>query len=82
VRIRTIHHVPFHTDETCEQYDQRIQDALIKEEEAASKTAMAASKTAVAAMPKTYPSANCGYNIAKHTGCDHIICMLISKQMA
>jgi hypothetical protein len=75
VRIRTIHHVPFHTDETCEQYDQRIQDALIKEEEAASKTAMAA-------MPKTYPSANCGYNIAKHTGCDHIICMLISKQMA
>ena len=75
-RICTIHKIPFHTDETCEQYDQRIKaEVRVQEEEAAS-------RRTVADMSKACPNPDCGYSIHKYAGCDHITCLYARSIMS
>jgi hypothetical protein len=64
-RTCTTHYIPFHTDETCEQYDAR-KGGVDKQE--------AASLAIVRQISTPYPNVECGYNIHKISGCDHMTC--------
>jgi hypothetical protein len=67
-RICTLHKMPFHTDETCVQYDER------KAAEQRHTDEEAASQATVAQISKLCPGGDCGYRIEKNDGCDHMTC--------
>lgn len=58
--------VPFHEEQTCEQY---LSTQRRAEEENASIAAIA---------QISRPCPNCGINIEKYTGCDHVTCKICS----
>ncbi|KAF8603502.1 hypothetical protein BDV93DRAFT_556522 [Ceratobasidium sp. AG-I] len=78
------HDVPWHTDQTCDEYDaeqaghtQEAQDKLAKEEQ--EKLARAAldnlaTNDYIREHTKACPSPTCGRNIEKNEGCDHMTC--------
>lgn len=68
--ICTLHEVPFHTGETCAQYDERLATAK------RSRTEDTASEDMVARSSKPCPGPDCGRRIEKNGGCDHMTCEL------
>jgi len=62
-----VHKVPWHSDETCDQYDYRISGHQARDEEA--KT-----EAMIDSVSKKCPGANCGWRIQKTDGCDHMTC--------
>jgi predicted RNA-binding Zn-ribbon protein involved in translation (DUF1610 family) len=77
-RICTFHDVPFHTDETCDQYTERMEreegerqeEARVKREQEEASLAEV-SRTAV-------ECPGCGSHIHKTLGCDHMTCEYLS----
>ena len=57
------HNVPWHIDETCEQYDARVRPGIKKSEKA------------VVKISKICPSKGCRRRIDKDGGCNHMTCM-------
>lgn len=68
-RICTVHDVPFHTGETCAQYDER----KANEDHG---SVDPATKAELAKYSKPCPNLECGIPIEKHSGCDHMTCKL------
>lgn len=67
-----IHEDNWHEDMTCEQYDyeksgQKEHDRKVQEQ---------ASLRAISELTKKCPGKNCGWNIQKTEGCDHMTCKL------
>jgi hypothetical protein len=60
--ICTLHRVPFHADETCESYDERIR---VEELE---------STDLIAKISRQCPGPGCGWRIQKAGGCDSMTC--------
>lgn len=54
--------MPFHEEETCEQYDVRRQDEV------------RASEALLGRISKKCPGVECGWSIEKSGGCDHMTC--------
>jgi DNA-directed RNA polymerase subunit RPC12/RpoP len=75
-RVCTHHspHVPFHDDETCTLFDERVarESAMQEEEQRRRDEAEQASVQEVAQSSVECPG--CGANIAKNGGCDHMTC--------
>jgi predicted RNA-binding Zn-ribbon protein involved in translation (DUF1610 family) len=75
-RVCTHHepHVPFHENQTCAQFDERIarERAEKEEEERKRREDEAASVTEVANSSVECPG--CGAHITKTAGCDHMTC--------
>ncbi|KAF1955577.1 hypothetical protein CC80DRAFT_369270, partial [Byssothecium circinans] len=75
-RVCAIHNVPFHTDETCDQYSERIQrenearaeELRVREEQEKASLAEVSRSSVVS------PGPDCGRNIQKTAGCDHMTC--------
>jgi hypothetical protein len=67
-------HVPFHEDETCAQFEERIarERAAREEEERKRREDEAASVAEVANSSVECPG--CGAHITKTAGCDHMTC--------
>jgi hypothetical protein len=65
----TTHNMPMHDGITCEQYDEekRIKDGGIKAEEEAS-------IKKIRKISKKCPGVDCGINMQKNEGCDHMTC--------
>ena len=57
--------VPFHEDQTCEEYHADSERRTTEEQE---------SLATVRKISKPCPGANCGINIDKIAGCDHVTC--------
>ena len=64
------HNLPWHTEQTCDQYDTDRRLRWGNEEEA---TRRALKKSA-----KACPNQSCGYLITKTGGCDHMTCKYLS----
>lgn len=81
-RVCTHHtpHVPWHDNETCTQFDDRVarERAAKAEEERIKREAEEASIAEVGRSAVQCPG--CGANIQKTTGCDHMTCKSVSKQ--
>ncbi|KAH6625336.1 hypothetical protein C7974DRAFT_434463 [Boeremia exigua] len=73
-RMCTICEVPFHTDETCTQYKERLETEVAEREEElrVKREHEAASSAEVNKISKECPG--CGANIQKTSGCDHMTC--------
>ncbi|KAJ4376033.1 hypothetical protein N0V83_001313 [Neocucurbitaria cava] len=67
--VCTTHSVAMHNGETCEQYDerQRLQQLPNFEQEQAS-------QVEIKKISQKCPGPDCGYNIQKSAGCDHMTC--------
>lgn len=63
----TQHNVSWHKRETCREYDYRTNKSIKKGEEEAS-------RALIAQTTKKCPGPNCGKNIEKNNGCDHMTC--------
>jgi hypothetical protein len=57
------HQIPYHFDETCEQFDEKIRESTEREN-------LERSIALVMQLCKTCPG--CGFDIEKTTGCDHV----------
>ena len=66
------HMMPWHTGQTCNQYDE---ERRLRQEDEASERLLA--KTA-----KRCPNEDCGYFITKDGGCDHMTCKFSSYRKA
>jgi hypothetical protein len=73
-RVCTVHNVAFHTDETCDQYDERIarEERERQEETRIKQEQEEASLAEVSRSSVECPG--CGANIQKTEGCDHMTC--------
>jgi hypothetical protein len=71
-RICTVHNVPFHTTETCAQYDER----KANEDRSKAEIDTLATKAKLLRYSKTCPNLDCGVHIHKSSGCDHMTCKL------
>jgi hypothetical protein len=76
-RICTVHDVPFHTNETCAQYDER---KAIEDRRRANIDTLA-TKAKLLRYSKTCPNLECGVHIHKSSGCDHMTCKLFSSDV-
>ncbi|EMC92730.1 hypothetical protein BAUCODRAFT_59502, partial [Baudoinia panamericana UAMH 10762] len=61
------HKVPWHTGETCDQYDYRTSGQQARDEEARTEAMLDS-------VSKRCPGVNCGWRIQKTDGCDHMTC--------
>ena len=61
-----IHKMPWHTDQTCAQYDAEQAERTQQE---------AASAEFLARKTKVCPNPRCGLHVDKYSGCDHVRCM-------
>lgn len=59
------HQMPWHTGQTCAEYDTEKSERTRQE---------AASAEFIAEKTKACPNPKCGLNLDKYTGCDHVIC--------
>lgn len=80
-RICTLHKVPYHTGETCAQYDERLAtlqrqviSRRLKED--------ATSEAMVAQLTKPCPKPSCAHRIQKISGCDHMTCKMPLTELA
>jgi hypothetical protein len=73
-RVYTVHNIPFHEDETCADYDRRVQ--LEKEMEGIQREQEAASLAEVQRCAVVCPG--CQAPIQKTSGCDHMTCKSFS----
>ena len=63
------HNAPMHHGQTCEEYEEMQRLGRMPHAEAEEATTEYLSKTTVKC-----PGKDCGYNIQKITGCDHMTC--------
>jgi E3 ubiquitin-protein ligase RNF14 len=69
-RICVIHEDTWHEGETCEEYDYRSSGKKERDQ----KQQNEASVQAISKLTKKCPGQNCGWNIEKNDGCDHMTC--------
>lgn len=68
--------VPFHEDQTCDEYQEAKQRAVEEEESAAKRRVEEETASAEAVKKMSRPCPECGVNIDKFAGCDHVTCEL------
>lgn len=61
------HKVPWHFNETCDQYEYRTSGQQARDEEAQT-------EAMIDSVSKKCPGSNCGWRIQKTDGCDHMTC--------
>ncbi|KAK3679265.1 hypothetical protein LTR78_000826 [Recurvomyces mirabilis] len=67
------HKVPWHKNETCDQYDYRTSGKKAKDEEAKTEAMLNT-------MSKQCPNKKCGWRIEKTGGCEHMTCKRCAHQ--
>ena len=73
-RICTVHDVPFHTNETCDQYTERMEKVASDRVEA-ERIKQEQEEASVAEVSRTAVECpGCGSHIHKTLGCDHMTC--------
>jgi hypothetical protein len=79
-RVCVIHDNTWHEGETCTEYDYRVTGQKEKDEQKR-KEQEEASLKAIGEMSKMCPGQQCGWNIQKNDGCDHMTCEFYSPQL-
>ncbi|KAF1811049.1 hypothetical protein P152DRAFT_459926 [Eremomyces bilateralis CBS 781.70] len=69
--------IPWHTGETCEDYEERINYDPVEERR---REEEAQSALEIARVSKRCPNQRCGWNIQKRDGCDHMTCRMCSYE--
>jgi hypothetical protein len=69
----SVHNVPFHDGETCAQFDERTHAAQLAAAKDAKASQQELDKTSVKC-----PGRDCGVNIHKTIGCDHMTCKFMA----
>ncbi|KAF2807483.1 uncharacterized protein BDZ99DRAFT_523095 [Mytilinidion resinicola] len=77
-KVCTVHEGVWHEGETCEEYDYRTSGRKEKDQKAQEE----ASAAEIAKITKKCPGkrGNCGWNIEKNDGCDHMTCTKCKHQ--